>query len=370
METQTTSPPLVSVILPCFNAGLMLRPALSSVIGQTWPNLEVIFVDNNSTDGSVNVAKQVAAGQSRPFTFAHCSEQGVNVARNHGFALARGAYIQWMDADDALDLDKIALQVAALQGDPAANIAYGDWTARRLEPGRPASTVRHRLRQVDDQVRRTLAGVWYPPHLYLLRRGAAQRLQDVQAWRTQRAVATDVEYSALAALLGLRFLYVAGAHVDYNIWSPEQISGDTPYLERVAALKAMFADLAAFAQSDMAGAALTRAHKVLLHQNWDIWRLPRGSAVLTKAAGRRFRFRHTASGREIDLRPREAAMAKALMAPLKPLASCHLALMLADTVPQIHGDHAAAIEFLGRLQREDFLERVASQGDRGSDSAP
>ena len=58
--------PLVSVIMPCFNAGRMLKPALDSVLRQTWPNLEIIFVDNNSTDGSVALAREVAAGCGRP----------------------------------------------------------------------------------------------------------------------------------------------------------------------------------------------------------------------------------------------------------------------------------------------------------------
>src|SRR5436305_13151606 len=105
--------PLVSVIMPCFNAGRMLRPALASVFGQTYANLELIFVDNNSTDGSLATAREMAASAGRPATITACATQGVNHARNHGYALARGDYLQWIDADDAMPPDKIALQIAA-----------------------------------------------------------------------------------------------------------------------------------------------------------------------------------------------------------------------------------------------------------------
>src|SRR5947199_2891950 len=101
--------PLVSVVMPCFNAGRMLEPALWSVFAQTYPNIELIVVDNNSTDGSAERARAFAFGKPRPFRLVHCPEQGVNHARNMGYALARGEYIQWLDADDALGLEKIAL---------------------------------------------------------------------------------------------------------------------------------------------------------------------------------------------------------------------------------------------------------------------
>jgi glycosyltransferase involved in cell wall biosynthesis len=221
--------PLVSVIMPCFNAGPMLRAALRSVVEQSYPAIEIVFVDNNSTDGSAALAREIAAGAPhRSWRFAECSEQGVNRARNLWFSLASGAYIQWMDADDSLDKDKIALQVAALEAAPETDIAYGDWTICHIETARPNLERRHNLSQDDDQVLRALAGVWYPPHLYLLRRSAAQQLQDAQAWWPARTVATDVEYTALAALLGLRFRHVAGAHVSYNIWSRGQTSRELP----------------------------------------------------------------------------------------------------------------------------------------------
>jgi CDP-glycerol glycerophosphotransferase len=103
----------------------MLRPALLSVIEQSYAHIEIIFVDNGSTDGSRATAEEIAKTPTRPLKVTICSEPSANNARNFGYRFARGDFVQWMDADDALDRNKIALQVAALEHDPSADIAYG-----------------------------------------------------------------------------------------------------------------------------------------------------------------------------------------------------------------------------------------------------
>src|SRR5579863_6712344 len=99
-------PHLISVIMPCFNPGRMLRPALLSVVRQSHPDIEIIFVDNNSTDGSADVAREILGETGRNFTLISCSEQGANHARDLGYTRARGDFIQWLDADDQLDGEK------------------------------------------------------------------------------------------------------------------------------------------------------------------------------------------------------------------------------------------------------------------------
>jgi glycosyltransferase involved in cell wall biosynthesis len=354
-------PPLVSVIMPCFNAGRMLRPALLSVTGQTHSNIEIIFVDNNSTDGGAETARDILTASARPFTVIACSEQGANPARNLGFTRARGDYIQWMDADDQMDRDKIALQVAALESNPRDDIAYGDWTSHRMVQGKPDVITRVSLRQEPDQVARTLAGVWYPPHLYLLRRAAADRLRDAQAWWPERAVGTDVEYSALAALLGLRFRHVPGAHVRYNIWSSSQISGATPYSKRVAALREIYHRLGEFVAAGHADAVLTARHKVLLYQSWDLARMRPGSVTVTKSSGRLFVARRVSDGHQIELRPREAAIVRVMARGSPPLAPFHQALALEPSVPEVAGDFVTIVRTIEMLQREGMLELCAPE---------
>jgi hypothetical protein len=349
---------LVSIIMPCFNAGRMLRPALLSVLRQTHPRIEIVFIDNASTDDSAAVARRILATAGRPFTLLTCSTPGANNARNLGYTAAHGDFIQWMDADDQMGREKIALQVAALDASPRDDVAYGDWVEHRIAPGKPEIVDRNSLRQDDDQVARTLAGVWYPPHLYLLRRSAADRLQKHQAWSPDRMVATDVEYSAIAALLGMRFRHVPGAEVRYNIWSDTQISGATPYPKRVAALRAIFERLKRFVDSGEVQAILSARHKTLLNQGWDIWRMPAGSVTVTQQSGRRLVAHRARDGHQIELRPREALIVRR-MNGAAALLTMHHALGLAGLLPELANDHVTIIRTLEMLQREGMLERVA-----------
>lgn len=353
--------------MPCFNAGQMLAPAVRSVLGQTHPDLEIIFVDNNSTDGSLEAARRIAEQTARRFVVLQCLPQGVNHARNLGYAHAAGDFIQWLDADDELAPDKIALQVAAMQADPAADIAYGDWLECRVAPDGRTQMRPHKLIQDDDQLSRTLAGVWYPPHLYLVRRAAAERLQEAEAWFPGRSVATDVEYSAVAALMGLRFRHVAGARVRYNIWSSGQISGGTPYSRRLESLAAIFRRLQAMTPGE--GVRLGPGHLALLHQDWDVWAMSPAKVNLTPKRGRRSLLRRLEDGCTLELRPREAAVAEALLNAPGGMACAHLALNLAAIVTELQGDHLAAHRILHRLRSEGFMERLAQTDPPSLESA-
>ena len=352
--------PLVSVVMPCFNAGRMLQPALKSVVAQTHPAVEIIFVDNASTDGSATVAERVLAAQQRPFRIVRCETPGANPARNLGYGFVNGDYVNWMDADDLMDADKIARQVAALETAPAYDIAYGDWTAQKLPPAYPPIRRVHTLRQVNDQLDRVLSGVWYPPHLYLLRRSAADGLQEAQAWHPERKVATDFEYSAIAALLGKRFLYVPGAHITYHVWSKGQISKATSYIGQVKSLESIFARLRDFAKSPSAKTTLSSRHKAILALDWKIWNLSRGSLVVTRLDGRRALVRHLASGRQIEVRPREAAVVKGLLENPGALATWNHAVAVERREPGVH-DHLVVIETLAKLRSAEFLLEVARQ---------
>ena len=345
--------PLVSVIMPCFNAGVMLRPALASVLGQTYPNLEIIFVDNNSTDGSLALARGIAAQHKRRFEVVICPQQGVNHARNLGFGHARCDFIQWMDADDEIAPDKISLQVAAMLADPTIDIAYGDWAEFRLRAGHPPTHLAHILSQVDDQVERTLAGVWYPPHLYLLHRAAAERLQAEKAWWPGRPVGTDVEYSAVAALLGLRFRHVPDARVRYNIWSSGQIGASTTYGRRVAGLEAIYRRLRGLAEAR----TLTERQQRLLGQDWLRWRLEPAKVRLSRDSSGVFHVSATSGDKALVLQRHEAATVEALLTLPQALATPHVTLRLAQGVPELKGDPIRALDVLDRLRVSGLLTR-------------
>ncbi|WP_302260912.1 glycosyltransferase family 2 protein [Desulfovibrio piger] len=92
--------PAVSVIIPVRNSGRYFRECLDSVTGQTLRNIEIIIIDDASTDGSDAVAEAYAAQDSRITIIHHDESTGAGPARNDGMAIAKGEYIAFMDSDD------------------------------------------------------------------------------------------------------------------------------------------------------------------------------------------------------------------------------------------------------------------------------
>lgn len=97
--------PLISVIIPLYNCESMIGEALDSVFAQTYPNIEVIVVDDGSTDGSRKVVAQYAEVQ-----YIYQENQGPADARNNGIAYCKGEIIAFLDADDLFPLGKLMTQ--------------------------------------------------------------------------------------------------------------------------------------------------------------------------------------------------------------------------------------------------------------------
>jgi glycosyltransferase involved in cell wall biosynthesis len=112
-------PPLVSVVIPTYNYGRYLAQALDSALAQTYPHVEVIVVDDGSTDDSAAVATKYGS----PVRWYRQQNQGVSAARNRGIQEAKGELVAFLDADDAWHPDKLARQVALLLK-PAVGLVY------------------------------------------------------------------------------------------------------------------------------------------------------------------------------------------------------------------------------------------------------
>jgi glycosyltransferase involved in cell wall biosynthesis len=104
--------PLVSILIPAYNAEEFLGYTLQSATAQTWERKEIIVVDDGSTDGTPGLARRFA---SREVKVVSTANQGLSAAVNHAYRLCQGDYIQELDADDILAPDKIESQLAALQ---------------------------------------------------------------------------------------------------------------------------------------------------------------------------------------------------------------------------------------------------------------
>jgi len=104
--------PLVSILIPAYNAERWIAETISSALAQTWPRKEIIVVNDGSIDQTLRVARQF---ESKGVLVVTQKNQGVCAARNKAYEVCQGDYIQWLDADDLLSRDKIAKQMKAAE---------------------------------------------------------------------------------------------------------------------------------------------------------------------------------------------------------------------------------------------------------------
>lgn len=116
------STPLVSVVIAAWNAAEYLPHTLATAVAQTWPNMEVILVDDGSTDGTIEAITPFLP-RIRYERRGHC---GLAAARNEGIRLARGDYVALLDADDLWHSEKIAIQIAAANRHPQSGLIACD----------------------------------------------------------------------------------------------------------------------------------------------------------------------------------------------------------------------------------------------------
>ena len=109
--------PLVSIIIPVYNADKHLENTIISALGQSWPNKEIIIVDDGSKDDSLAVAKKYENEQVKVFSQPN---SGSGATRNKGLREAKGEYIQFLDADDLLSANKIEKQMEMLLQHPGS----------------------------------------------------------------------------------------------------------------------------------------------------------------------------------------------------------------------------------------------------------
>lgn len=111
---ETDRHPLVTVVIPAYNAEATLGDAIESALGQSYGSVEVVVVDDGSTDRTLEIARSFGDR----VRIVRGERGGVRAARDRGLAVARGEYIAWLDADDVALPDRISVQVAVLQAWP------------------------------------------------------------------------------------------------------------------------------------------------------------------------------------------------------------------------------------------------------------
>ncbi len=213
--------PVVSVIIPCYNAQEWIAEALTSLDVQGVPDLEVIVVDDGSTDASAAIIQR----EFPHVRLIRIPNAGHPRARNVGIQAANGSYIQFLDADDYLPPNKIKTQLEALESS-GADVAYGDWQyLRRQADGRyvTASIISRQLKGDIDAA--LVNDFWCPNHTYLYRRSIVKR---VGGFDERFQILADCRFVEDCARSGAAFLYCPGLPVPYRIHSPQQNSRSDP----------------------------------------------------------------------------------------------------------------------------------------------
>jgi glycosyltransferase involved in cell wall biosynthesis len=180
----------------------MLGDAVTSVLSQTWRSMEIIIVDDGSTDDTRNVAEKLSAEHPEVIHVLHQQNAGPGIARQNGFEASRGEFIQFLDSDDLLLPNKFELQISGLRGDREAGISYGKTYVRahgQRFPMQPhPSGVQHR-----EIFPALLVGRLWPTMAPLYRRIA---LEKVGPWPAGRWL-EDFEFDARAGAAKIKLNY-------------------------------------------------------------------------------------------------------------------------------------------------------------------
>jgi len=214
--------PLVSIITPCYNAEAWIGGAIESALGQTWPNIEVIVVNDGSSDASPAVLRRYAGAKVRVIDQPN---RGASAARNAGLRAAAGAFIQFLDADDLLTPVKIASQVALLATRGDGTVATARWARFRDSPEAATqddSPLFADLAPVDFLLMLASGGHMMHPAAWLVPYGVARAAGP---WDETLSLNDDGEYFARVCLASRGVVHAPDALTLYRSHVKGSLSG-------------------------------------------------------------------------------------------------------------------------------------------------
>jgi glycosyltransferase involved in cell wall biosynthesis len=168
---ETLFPP-VSVLMPAFNSSKYISAAIESVLNQTWGAWELIIVDDGSTDDTLEIARRY---QSAKVKVIRQQNAGAAAARNRAFSLCCGDYVQYLDADDVLDVRKIESQIRLLEQSASDAVSSCRWGHFQ---GTPVN-VKLETQGVDRDI---------PPLDWLIESWSGSGMSQTACWLTPRSL--------------------------------------------------------------------------------------------------------------------------------------------------------------------------------------
>jgi glycosyltransferase involved in cell wall biosynthesis len=208
--------PRVSIVIPCLNAARWIRACVESALAQAGVEKEVIVVDDGSTDSSLAILHEFG-GAIRLLETPH---RGAPAARNAGLAVAQGEWVQFLDADDSLEPDKLAHQLSEGRDGANADVLYSPVLIE--EDGR------RRTSELD--LRLDLFSQWFAWQLPQTGAGLWRRssLAALGGWKEDQPCCQDHELYLRALISGLRFVFTPTPRAVYRVWSDETLCRKDP----------------------------------------------------------------------------------------------------------------------------------------------
>lgn len=227
--------PLVSIIIPAYNAERWIAEALRSAVAQTWPRKEIIVIDDGSTDRTLKIARRFECDW---ITVVTQRNEGAAAARNTALSLRRGDYIQWLDADDILAPDKIAAQMKVVMASCRSNLTLfsSSWGRflYRCDRAKFAPTPLWRdLSPLEWLLCRMEMNLYMQTATWLVSR---ELTEAAGPWDTRLLGDDDKEYFCRVLLACDSVRFVSDAKVYYRLTGPNSLSYIGRSTQRLEAL--------------------------------------------------------------------------------------------------------------------------------------
>jgi glycosyltransferase involved in cell wall biosynthesis len=208
---------LVSILIPAFNAEEWIAETIRSALNQTWPEKEIIVVDDGSRDNTLTIAKTFESNKVKVTTQKNA---GACATRNRALSLAQGDHIQWLDADDLLDPEKIFLQLSESDGGASSRVlltcSWGKFFFRHTKAKFRPDSLWHNLEPVEWIIRKFTDNVWMNPAVWLVSR----RLTELAGpWDERLSISgdDDGEYICRVVAASEKVMYVPESRCYYRI---------------------------------------------------------------------------------------------------------------------------------------------------------
>jgi glycosyltransferase involved in cell wall biosynthesis len=210
-----TIQPLVSVLVPLYNKVGFIAETIESVLNQTYLNIELIIIDDGSTDGSFEIAKRYESSTVSVFRQAN---KGASAARNAAFNYSKGDFIQYLDADDILDPHKIEEQVVILRGGQPNVLASAKVFFFRAEKDGTRQTTELQMLNKDYEDMTAFLLDEVPQTLYVMAWLTPRNLvQKAGKWDETMTIFDDCDFYLRLVPLASKIVYCSSAICFYRL---------------------------------------------------------------------------------------------------------------------------------------------------------